>query len=128
MEIVKGISYIFITLALPVLVYFLCRFLYSKWNEIQKNIEDKETAKILDQVVVMVLDCVQYTNQVFVDELKKNGELTKDAAIQAFNMTKERAMAMLSERSKEIIINIYGNVDTYLDTLIEASVKQLKSA
>ena len=126
MEIVKDLLYVLITVALPVLVYFLCRFLYSKWNEIKKNIEDKETAEILDQVVVMVLDCVQYTNQVFVDELKKNGEFTEEAALEAFNMTKERAMAMLSERSKEIIADIYGNVDTYLDTLIEANVKQLK--
>lgn len=128
MEILKDILYVLITMVLPVVVYFLCRFLYSKWNEIKKNIEDKETAEILDQVVIMVLDCVQYTNQVYVDELKKKGEFTKEAALEAFNMTKERAMAMLSEKSKEIITNIYGDVDTYLDTLIEANVKQLKTA
>ena len=126
MEIVKDLLYVLITVALPIVVYFLCKFLRSKWNEIQTNIEDKETAEILGQVVDMVIDCVQYTNQVFVDELKKKGEFTKEASLEAFKMSKERALAMLSEESKAILIKIYGNVDIYLDTIIEANVKQLK--
>ena len=90
------------------------------------NIENEKIAITLEQVISMVLDCVEKTNQTYVDELKKKGEFTKEASEEAFKICKETALAMLSEDAKKIIAMVYGDVDTYLDTLIEATVRQLK--
>lgn len=126
MDIVKDILYIIITTAVPVLITYLCKFLYGKWTEGQAKIKNDNVANTLDQVVSMVLDCVEQTNQVFVDELKKKGEFTEEAATEAFNMSKKTALKMLTVDAAEIITEVYGDIDVYLDTLIEATVKQLK--
>ena len=126
MEIVKDILYILITAAVPVLTTYLCKFLYTKWTEGKAKIENEKIATTLDNVVTMVLDVVSSVNQTFVDELKKKGEFTEEAAQEAFNKSKEIALMMLSEDAAEIVATVYGDVDVYLDTLIEATVKQLK--
>lgn len=126
MEVVKNILYILITAVVPVLTTYLCKFLYTKWTEGKVKIENDKVANTLDSVISMVLDVVEATNQTFVDELKKKGEFTEDAALQAFNISKEKALEMLSEDAANVIATVYGDVDVYLDTLIEATVRQLK--
>lgn len=126
MEFLKDILYIVITAAVPLLTTYICKFLYEKWTEGKTNIKNDKIANTLDHVVSMVLNCVETTNQTFVDELKKNGEFTKEAAAEAFLMSKTMAIQMLSEDAAEIIIEVYGDIDVYLDTLIETTVKNLK--
>lgn len=126
MEFLKDILYIVITAAVPLLTTYICKFLYEKWTEGKTKIKNEEIASTLDNVVSMVLNCVETTNQTFVDELKKNGEFTKEAAAEAFLMSKTMAIQMLSEDAAEIILEVYGDIDVYLDTLIETTVKRLK--
>ena len=126
MEMIKDLLYILITAAVPVLTTYVCKFLYAKWTEGKVKIENEKIATTLDNVINMVLDVVESVNQTFVDELKKKGEFTEETAKEAFNKSKETALKMLSNESAEIITTVYGDVNVYLDTLIEATVKQLK--
>ena len=126
MEMIKELLYILITAAVPVLTTYVCKFLYAKWTEGKVKIENEKIATTLDNVVNMVLDVVEATNQTFVDELKKKGEFTEEAAAEAFRISKDKALKMLSNESADIIVSVYGDVNEYLDTLIEATVKQLK--
>ena len=126
MELIKDLLYIFITAAVPVLITYLCKFLYEKWSANKQVVDNQRVQAILDQVINMVLNCVIAVNQTFVDELKKKGEFTTDAAKEAFAMCKDMAVKMLTNEAKKIITDIYGDVDTYLDTLIESSVNQVK--
>lgn len=126
METVKDLLYILITTAVPVLTAYLCKFLYTKWTEGKVKIENDKIANTLDSVVSMVLDVVEATNQTFVDELKKKGEFTEETALEAFNISKQKALDMLSEDAANVITTVYGDIDVYLDTLIEATVRQLK--
>lgn len=126
MEFIQNILYILITAAVPILTTYICKFLYEKWSANKQMINNQHTQDTLDQVVSMVLNCVIAVNQTFADELKKKGEFNEEAAKSAFAMCKDMAIKMLSEDAKKIIANIYGDVDTYLDTLIESTVKQVK--
>ena len=126
MEFVKDLFYIVVTAAVPVITAYVCKFLYAKWTEGKVKIENEKISNTLDNVVTMVLDVVEATNQTFVDELKKNDSFTKEAAAEAFKISKDKALAMLSIEAAEIITEVYGDVSIYLDTLIEATVKQLK--
>lgn len=126
MGIIKDLLYILITTAVPVLTTYICKFLYAKWTESKSKIENDKVSTTLDSIVSMVLDVVEATNQTFVDELKKKGEFTEEAAVAAFNISKQTALSMLSEDAINIITTVYGDVNIYLDTLIEATVKQLK--
>ena len=126
MEVVKDILYILITAAVPMLTTYICKFLYTKWTESKVKIENEKISTTLESVITMVLDVVESVNQVFVDELKKKGEFTEENAKEAFIKSKETVLKMLSEDAVTIIESVYGDVDVYLDTLIEATVKQLK--
>lgn len=126
MEIVKDLLYILITAAVPVLTAYVCKFLYTKWTEGKEKIANDKVANTLDSVINMVLDVVEATNQTFVDELKKKGAFTEETALEAFNISKQKALDMLSEDAASVISTVYGDVDVYLDTLIEATVRQLK--
>lgn len=126
MDFIKDLLYILITAAVPVLTTYVCNFLYAKWTESKVKIENEKISTTLENVVVMVLDVVEATNQTYVDELKKKGEFTEEAAAEAFRISKDKALTMLSTESADIISAVYGDVNIYLDTLIEATVKQLK--
>ena len=126
MELIKDLLYIFITAAVPILTTYLCKFLYEKWSANKQTVNNQHIQDILDQIISMVLSCVTAVNQTFVDELKKKGEFTADAAKEAFAMCKNMAVKMLTDEAKKIITDIYGDVDVYLDTLIESSVNQVK--
>lgn len=126
MEFIQNILYIIITAAVPVLTTYICKFLYEKWNSNKQVVENQHVQDTLNQVINVVLNCVVAVNQTFADELKKKGEFNTEAAKEAFDMCKNMAIKMLSEEAKNIIANTYGDVDAYLDTLIESTVKQVK--
>ena len=112
---------------IPIITVYLGKFIYAKWEETRGNIKNTEVQKTLDEVVEMVVNVVNATNQVMVDTLKSKGEFTQEAAAEAFNKSKETVLQMLSTESAEIISTVYGDVNVYLDTLIEATVKKLKN-
>lgn len=111
---------------IPIITVFTGKFLYAKWEETRDNIKNTEVQKALDEVVEMVVNVVQATNQTLVDTLKSKGEFTQEAAIEAFNKSKETALKMLSDETADIIEETYGDVSIYIDTLIESTVRDLK--
>lgn len=126
MEFIQNILYIVITAAVPVLTTCVCKFLYEKWSGNKHIIKEQHIQDTLDQVLNVVLNCVIAVNQTFADELKKKGEFNEEAAKEAFNTCKEMTIKMLSEEAKKIVEQVYGDLDIYLDMLIESTVKQVK--
>ena len=126
MEFLQDLIYAVIIAAVPVLTVYLCKFLSTKGDEIKTTVQNDELQKTLDMVVEIVTNAVTQTNQTFVDSLKNAGTFTPEAAAQAFNMSKDTVLKLLSEDAKTVIAKVYGDLDTYLDTLIESTVKQLK--
>lgn len=126
MEILQALCYSIIIAVVPVITPFICKFLATKWQEIRTCIKSKELQDTLDHVVEVVTNCVINTNQTFVDSLKKSGQFTKEAAETAFNLSKDAALKMLTEEAKETVKKVYGDLDTYLDILIESKVNQMK--
>lgn len=111
---------------IPIITVYLGKFIYAKWEETRGNIKNTKVQNTLDEVVEMVVNVVQATNQTLVDTLKKNGVFTPEAATEAFNKSKETALKMLSEEAADIIEETYGDVSVYIDTLIESTVRDLK--
>lgn len=126
MEFFQNLLFVVLTAAIPILTTYLCKFLYEKWNTAKQQISNKKIQDVLNQVFDMVCNCVQTVNQTFADELKKKGEFTKEAAEEAFIKCKTMVLQMLSDDAKQIINQVYGDIDIYLNTLIEATVKQAK--
>lgn len=126
MEMLREFLFELALACIPIITVYTGKFLYAKWEETRGNIKNTKVQKTLDEVVEMVVNVVNATNQVMVDTLKSKGEFTPEAAAEAFNKSKETALTMLSDEASEIITNVYGDVSVYLDTLIEATVRDLK--
>ena len=73
-----------------------------------------------------VVNCVIATNQTYVESLKADGKFDLEAQKVAFQKTLDAVLAVLSEDSKKYISTAFGDVETYLTTLIESAVNANK--
>lgn len=96
-----------------------------KW--ISKKIDDENLEKILIKATNIVLDAVKYVLQTYVDNLKKEGKFTKDAQLIAFNKAKEIVLSQFNEEIKSYIKDNFGDIDSWVDVQIEASINNLKN-
>lgn len=111
---------------LAVLTGFLVQWIKAKTAEAteknQKDVFDKYIAMLGETIT----KCVSATNQTYVDALKKAGSFDADAQKHAFDMTLTAVMSVLGKDAIEYLTAIYGDLTSYLITLIEAEVKAQK--
>lgn len=122
----QELAYAVVLAATPVLTTFICKWLSSKSKAIQQNAQTDSFDATIAAVEALISNAVRATTQTYVDALKKEHMFDKEAQIEAFNKTKEAILAQLTEDAKQVIITLYGNVDTYLMTQIEAKVREQK--
>ena len=127
MEMLEKIPYVLIAAVVMLVATFICKYLYTKWNEIKTNIKNEKIRNVIDEVVDIVYRAVVQTNQIYVDSLKNSGTFDEEAAKTAFNKTKNTIMNLLSNSMISIITEVYGDFNTYIDTLIESIVNEEKS-
>lgn len=125
MDITTILQEIFIVCIIP-LLGVLTKYLIS-WIEIQKeNIkthnESELTNKYIDLLAQTIETCVIATNQTYVESLKKRNQFTREAQLEAFRMTKEAVLTILSEEAEKYLTAIYGDLDTYIVNQIQACV------
>ena len=111
---------------LAVLTGYLVQWIRAKTAEAtEKNQKD-----VFDKYITMlgetIAKCVSATNQTYVDALKKAGSFDAEAQKHAFGMTLNAVMNVLGEDAIEYLTAIYGDLTSYLTTLIEAEVKAQK--
>lgn len=72
-------------------------------------------------------DCVIYVNQTIVDYAKSNGTWTKQKQKEAKQACMERFNACLTDATKVAIEAVYGSMEEWLETNIEALVNENKT-
>lgn len=123
------INTIMTAVVLPLLVAvsgYLITYLRKKAAEITNNIENQTIRYYIQEANDIVLQAVETTFQTFVEDLKAKGEFTKEAQLEAFNKAKDIALSLLTAEAREIIIEMYGDLDLWLKSKIEQLVKQNK--
>lgn len=108
---------------LAVLTGYLVQWIKAKTAEAtEKNQKD-----VFDKYITMlgetITKCVSATNQTYVDALKKAGSFSAEAQKHAFEMTLTAVINVLGQDAIEYLTAIYGDLTSYLTTLIEAEVK-----
>lgn len=111
---------------LGVLTMYLVQFIKAKSQEIS----DKTDSELADKYIQMLTDtittCVIATNQTYVESLKKQGKFDAEAQKEAFNLTYNAVMAVLTDEAKHYLVAIYGDLNAYITTRIEAEVNVSK--
>ena len=107
---------------LGVLTAYIIKFINIKSLEIQSNVSNDMADKYIGMVAETISACVIATNQTYVEALKKQNAFTADAQKEAFNLTYNAVMAILTDDAKEYLAEIYGDVAAYITNKIEAEV------
>lgn len=111
---------------LGILTAYAIKFFNAKSTEIQNKVDNDTADKYIQMLTDTVASCVLATSQTYVEALKKDNAFTKEAQQQAFDMTYNAVMDVLTEDAKEYLTNIYGDLSAYISNKIEAEVKMTK--
>ena len=114
------------TAAIPVCAAFLVQFLRKKSEQIGAQIDNMELKELLTEVTDAVSTAVTYTSQTYLDALKKEGIFDVEAQKIALETSLKMAISLLSESARSALATIYGNLDDYLVSKIEAEVRNQK--
>lgn len=93
---------------------------------LRKKIKDEKLERIINRVENIVSKTVILVNQTYVDALKETDMFDKEAQKAAFEMCKEKVLAMLNDESIKAIAETFGDFDEWIRTLIEAYVRDNK--
>ena len=112
---------------LPILTTFIVRLLNLKSNEIKELTKNSKLDKYVDYAADIIKKSVIAVNQIFVDKLKEQNGFTPEKQKEAFELAKKKILSMLNEDAKKALTMIYGDLNTFLDSQIEATVNSLKN-
>lgn len=111
---------------LGVLVTYLVKYINTKSQELEASTDNELAKKYISLLSSTITNCVIATNQTYVETLKKQGKFDAEAQKEAFNMTLNAVMALLTDEAKRYLSEIYGDLNTYITNQIEATVNQNK--
>ena len=111
---------------LGVLTAYAVKYIKVKSMEITEKADNA----LVDKYTLMLADtisaCVLATNQTYVESLKKQGNFDAEAQKVAFNMTLNAVMSILSDDAKDYLSEVFGDLNSYITSQIEASVNMNK--
>lgn len=112
---------------LAILTKYITTWIQIKINELTENKNDKTFTKYMTMLQDTVIDCVIATNQTYVESLKTQGKFDAEAQKIAFQKTYDAVMQILTEDAVTYLNEALGDLDAYVNTLIEAQVNMQKS-
>lgn len=112
--------------AIPVITSELTKFLKLQVQTIKEKTKQEVLNKHIDRAGKVVEDIVKAISQTTVDTLKKQGAFTKEKQREAFNEAKSKVLEVLTKESKEALQEAYGDINIWIDTQIESTVKRNK--
>lgn len=127
MEMLQQIFEVCIIPLLGILTAYLVMFIRKKSKELEETTDNELYKKYIELLQDTIIRCVIATNQTYVEELKNKNAFDKEAQKEAFNMTYEAVMAILSDDAKKYLETAVGDLQVYITKLIEAQVNINKS-
>lgn len=101
----------------------LVNLINKKTSEIKARTKNETADKYINLLSSTIQECVVATNQTYVDSLKAQGKFGADAQHTAFKMTLNKVYELLSEDAEKCLLEVYGDLNLYITTKIEAEVK-----
>lgn len=115
-----------LVLIITALAGYLITYINKKKKALQQEMDSEQAKAYLDMFERTIIDCVETTNQTFVETLKKQNLFDKAAQEEAFNKTLQNVKAILSEDCLEYLNSITADVNAYIYNRIEAEVNNAK--
>lgn len=91
------------------------------------KIENERVKRLIAKGEEFVKKSIEMVQQTFVESLKAEGKFDIEAQKEAYKQCYNRWMAMASDDVKAAILNEVGDLDAWLDTMIEAGIVESKA-
>lgn len=111
---------------LGILTTYIVKYIKAKSAEIQVKVDNDTADKYIAMLSDTITACVIATNQTYVEALKKNNAFTAEAQKQAFKLTYDAVMAVLTDEAEKCLSEVYGDLAAYITAKIEAEVNLSK--
>lgn len=111
---------------LIVLTPYIITFLHKQIVKLQAQIKDEKIKNLISIAEGIVDQAVSTVTQTYVDGLKEEGVFDKDAQKTAFEKSKTYVYSLMTEETKNAIMENYSTLDTWVATKIEESIAKNK--
>lgn len=125
-ELITDVFQVCIIPLLGVLTAYIVKWINIKSKELTSSQDNLLMTKYITMLSETITSCVIATNQTYVESLKNQGKFDIEAQKAAFNQTCNAVMAILSDDAKEYLTNVFGDLQTYIISKIEAEVNAHK--
>ena len=125
-EIISTLLYAIITGAVGVLTTFATLWIKQKMGIAKESAKTEEGKKYLSMLEETIVNCVLTTNQTYVSNLKKDNVFDAEAQKNAFKMTYDSVMSVLSADAMKFLNETYNDVPKLIESMIEAQVNKNK--
>lgn len=122
LELLNEIFQVCIIPLLGVLTAFGVQLIKTKAAEIATRQDNELAEKYINMLANTISNCVIATNQTYVNVLKDKNAFDAEAQKEAFQKTYQAVIAALGDDAKEYLSNIYGDLQSYIESCIEAEV------
>jgi hypothetical protein len=126
LQIANDVCQTLLPLVLMALSVTLITFINTKLEEGKKKINNDITDKYLTMLQDTIEDAVLATTQTYVEALKNQNMFDKEAQEQAFKLTYDAVMKVLTDDAKRYIESAVGDLEIYITNKIESTVKMSK--
>ena len=111
---------------LAILTKYITTWVQIKIDELTESKNNATFTKYMNLLQSTVIDCVIATNQTYVESLKLQGKFDAEAQKIAFQKTYDAVMLILTEDAVKYLNEALGDLNAYVNTLIEAQVNLQK--
>lgn len=118
--------YVVLIGAIPIVSKYLIQQIEAKKNEILKDTKTNDFQNSIDGAMSLVEKVVDYVSQTYVDALKKEGKFDAAAQQNAYNKAVEALEKLMDDDMKHVLINVYGDLSTWMKVAIESYIKSRK--
>lgn len=106
---------------------YLVTFIHTKKKELQEKTKSEMAKKYLELLDKTISECVIATNQTYVNSLKAQGSFDAAAQKEAFRLTYETVLNILTEDAEMYLKTAVADLHTYITNKIETEVVFSKS-
>ena len=125
-ELLNSIFKLCIVPLLGVLTVYLVNLIKKKSNELQEIADNELANKYIGILTEIVINCVIATNQTYVDGLKDKNAFDVEAQKNAFEMTYNAVMRLLTDEAIAVLEEAFGDISLLVTKMIETRVNYNK--
>lgn len=117
-----------VSIVVPIIAGLLAWGISVLKKLVNEKIDNATLREVLNDGLTVLENSVKYTYQTYVEGMKDKDIFDEAAQKQALQMAKDKALSMLSDGFINMIKDMYGDVNNWLETNIESTIYTLKNS